>query len=118
MLNLKTATDSSELEKALKHAIKLGYRMIDTAWVYANESIIANAIKEVMAETGGKKIKREDLFITNKVWNTFHGKEAAKDCVTRSLNNMDLRYGDLFLIHWPMALKVSLTLFISILYLI
>jgi aldehyde reductase len=101
----RTATDSTELEKALKYAIKLGYRMIDTAWIYANESIIAKAIKEVMAEVGGDKIKREDLFITSKVWNTFHAKEATKGCVNRCLNNLDLRYGDLFLIHWPMALK-------------
>ena len=57
--------------KGLKYAISLGYRHIDTAWLYQNEDVIGKVLKEVIGESKGK-LKREDFFLTSKVWNTHH----------------------------------------------
>ena len=85
--------DPAECENAVKAAIKNGYRSIDTATRYENESFVGNALKAV-------DVPREELFITTKVWVSDFGYEETKQALHRSLEQMQLDYLDLYLIHW------------------
>lgn len=85
--------DPAECENAVKAAIKNGYRSIDTATRYENESFVGNALKAV-------DVPREELFITTKVWVSDFGYEETKQALHRSLEEMQLDYLDLYLIHW------------------
>lgn len=78
----------------IKNAIEVGYRHIDTASAYKNEKEIGQAIKE-------SGIKREELFITSKVWKDSMGYENTIKSFYNSLNDLNLEYIDLYLIHWP-----------------
>ncbi|EGW32900.1 D-arabinose dehydrogenase [Spathaspora passalidarum NRRL Y-27907] len=91
--------DPSELKQQVITAIKAGYRHIDTAWYYGTEKYIGQALKELFDEG---VIKREDLFVTTKVWPSFwHSPEKSLD---KSLEDLGLDYVDLFMQHWPVAL--------------
>ncbi len=79
---------------AVKIALKAGYRHIDTAAAYFNESDVGKAIKD-------SGISREEIFVTSKIWLQDHGYEAAKKAVDTSLKNLGLDYMDLYLIHQP-----------------
>jgi len=84
------------IAQAVKTAIKMGYRHIDCASVYGNEKEIGVILQEVFAEG---IVKREDLWITSKVWNDKH-KEVVQSC-KQSLADLRLDYLDLYLVHWP-----------------
>lgn len=92
--------DGKEVVEAVKSAIELGYRHIDTASFYGNEEGVGKAIKE-------SDIPREDLFITTKVWNDEQGYENTLEAFDRSLNKLGLDYIDLYLIHWPVPGKFT-----------
>lgn len=94
--------EGSELVSAVKSAIKHGYRSIDTAAIYENETSVGQAIQEGLLET---KISREDLFVTSKVWNADLGYEATLAAFETSVNKLGLEYLDLYLIHWPVKGK-------------
>ena len=89
----KTPNDEIAL-KAVQCAIDCGYRHIDGAYIYKNEEMIGKAIRNC-------GIKREELFITNKVWNSQRGYQSTLQALDRSLETMGLDYFDLYLIHWP-----------------
>ena len=97
------------MKDAIKYSLHNGYRHLDCAWLYGNEDVIGQAIKEALAESNGA-IKREELFITSKIWNTFHSKDLVKQGFEETLKNLDVGYLDLFLIHWPMGFAVRLSL--------
>lgn len=80
--------------RAVKYALKIGYRHIDTAWLYGNEIDVGRAIRE-------SGIEREEIFITSKVWNSDQGYQATLAACDRSLKLLGLPYVDLYLIHWP-----------------
>jgi methylglyoxal/glyoxal reductase len=94
--------EGPELVNAVKFAIKHGYRSIDTAAIYGNEEGVGQAIHEAMKEYG---IKREELFITSKVWNADLGFESTITAYETSLKKLGLNYLDLYLIHWPVEGK-------------
>ena len=84
------------------NAIKAGYRCIDEAADYGNEKEAGQGIKKALDEG---IVKREDLWVTSKLWNTYHRKEHVKLAVKKSLEDLGLEYLDLYLIHFPIALK-------------
>lgn len=86
--------DPAECERVVAQAIETGYRHIDTAASYQNETQVGNAIKNV-------GIKREELFLTTKLWLQDTNYEGAKAQFERSLNRLQMDYVDLYLIHQP-----------------
>jgi len=82
-------------------ALKNGYLHIDTAAIYGNEEQVGKAIKD-------SNIKREDLFITTKLWNSDQGYETALKAMELSLSKLGLDYVDLYLIHWFKGYENSL----------
>lgn len=92
----------------MKTAIEVGYRHIDCAFVYGNEKEVGAAISSKIADG---TVKREDLFITSKLWNTFHRPDLVKGALLKSLENLNLTYLDLYLVHWPQAYKEEGELF-------
>ncbi|WP_342755262.1 aldo/keto reductase [Pantoea sp. MBD-2R] len=87
-------TDASECERAVIDAIETGYRLIDTAASYQNETQVGNALKQ-------SGVARKDLFITTKLWLQDASYEGAKAQFERSLNRLQLDHVDLYLIHQP-----------------
>lgn len=86
--------DLQQCEDAVIKAIEVGYRMIDTASIYQNETAVGKAI-----QNGG--VSRDDLFITSKLWVQSHGYEEAKAAFQRTLDRLQLDYLDMYLLHWP-----------------
>jgi len=89
-----------QVRAAVAHAIKVGYRHIDCAYVYGNEKEVGEGIKEGLAVAG---IPRADLFITTKLWCTYHTR--AEQALDMSLQSLGLDYVDLYLMHWPVAMN-------------
>lgn len=87
---------------AVEDAIKAGYRHIDGACDYGNEHEVGAGIKAAI--TSGV-CKREDLWVTSKLWNTYHKKEHVEAACRKSLTDLGLDYLDLYLIHFPISLK-------------
>lgn len=85
-------------------ALEVGYRHIDTAFVYNNELIIGKVLKKWF-ESG--KLKREDLFITTKLPMFAVKAEKVEELLTTSLKNLGLDYVDLYLIHFPVCLRLG-----------
>ena len=86
--------DGDVAYQSVLDALKAGYRHIDTAAAYGNEASVGRAIKD-------SGIRREELFVTSKLWNDSHSYEAAKIALDKSLDLLGLDYLDLYLIHWP-----------------
>ncbi|WP_311195925.1 aldo/keto reductase [Antarcticibacterium sp. 1MA-6-2] len=91
-----------EVGRAVKAAIKSGYRHIDCAATYGNEAEIGEAFSEIFKEG---KIKREEVWVTSKLWNNAHKKEDVIPALKQTLTDLELDYLDLYLIHWPVAFK-------------
>ena len=85
--------------KAVKYALDIGYKHFDTAMIYGNESDVGKALKE-------SNVKREDIFITTKVWNSNQGHDSTLKAFDSSLRRLGLSYVDLYLIHWPVQEKI------------
>lgn len=93
-LGVYQVDDGDEVETAVLHALKSGYRLIDTAAMYRNEVGVGRAIK-------ASGIPREEIFVTTKLWNQDQGYEKALAACNDSLEKLQLEYIDLYLIHWP-----------------
>ena len=94
--------DPIATKNATKAALEAGFRALDTAERYRTEKEVGEAMKEVFNEG---KIKREDVFVTTKLWNTNHRPERVKPAFEASLRKLQLDYLDLYLIHTPFAFQ-------------
>ena len=88
---------AEDIAAAVKGAAEVGFRLFDCASVYGNEHLIGDVFQEIMASG----IKREELFITSKLWNDMHGKGDVLISCAKSLKDLKLDYIDLFFVHWP-----------------
>ncbi len=89
-----------QISAAVAGAIKAGYRMFDCAAVYGNEDMIGEVFQEAF-DCG--IVKREELFITSKVWNNMHGRGDVLISMAKTLKDLHLDYIDAFFVHWPFA---------------
>ncbi|APX72677.1 aldo/keto reductase [Companilactobacillus allii] len=90
--------DGDVAKESVKAAIEAGYHHIDTAAAYGNEDSVGEGIK-------ASGIKRDDLFLTTKLWNDDHGYDSTKKALDHSLLELGVDYVDLYLIHWPNPIK-------------
>jgi methylglyoxal/glyoxal reductase len=82
-------------QRVVRYALNIGYRHIDTAYIYGNESDVGKAILE-------SSLQREEVFVTTKLWNTNQvGYDSTIEACKQSLQRLGLTYIDLYLIHWP-----------------
>lgn len=86
--------DPDDLKNSVAEALKDGYRHFDTAYIYQNEAWVGEALAE-------SDVKREDLFITSKVWNSNTTYDETIAAFHNSLKDLQTDYLDLYLIHWP-----------------
>lgn len=97
-----------EVTSAVKYAIDAGYRHIDGAHAYENEHEVGEAVNAKIAEG---KVTREDLWITSKIWNCFHDPKDVRGALEHTLKQLNLKYLDLYLMHWPINYQKSEELF-------
>ena len=88
-----------QVKEAVSYALKAGYRHIDCAFCYGNEDEVGQGLKDGLAAG----IRREDVFITTKLWCTYSSRVA--ECLDLSLKSLGLEYVDLYLVHWPIAMN-------------
>lgn len=94
--------DLDEVADTVYNAIKAGYRHLDSAADYGNEKQVGEGIARAIADG---LCRREDLWITSKLWNTFHRQEHVQAACKKSLDDLGIKYFDLYLVHFPIALK-------------
>ncbi|XP_023943994.2 aldo-keto reductase AKR2E4 [Bicyclus anynana] len=96
--------EPGQFRQAVEWAIDLGYRHIDSAAVYKNEVEVGEAIANKIEEG---LVKREDLFVTSKLWNDCHARDVVVETLMESLRKLKLDYVDLYLIHWPISVTAD-----------
>jgi alcohol dehydrogenase (NADP+) len=89
---------------AVREALRIGYRHIDCAPIYLNQAEIGQALTEAL-EDG--QVRRDELWITSKLWSSDHARGAVVPALERTLAELRLDYLDLFLIHWPVAFRAG-----------
>ncbi len=95
----KSASD--EAGEAVAHALsECGYRHIDCAPIYGNEKEIGRSLRSVF---GGNVVNREEVFITSKLWDTEHARDDVRQACEATLEDLQIEYLDLYLIHWGIA---------------
>lgn len=99
----KFKSGSGEAETAVINALQVGYRSVDTAFIYGGEQTekeVGRAIIRALS-VSGNKLSRRDIFLTTKQWRAYHGYEPTMQCFQKSLVKLQTDYIDLYLIHWP-----------------
>ena len=94
--------DRAATKGVVLEALRAGYRGLDLACDYGNEREVGEAIREALA---AGVCTREELFVTSKLWNTYHAKEHVEPACRKTLADLGLDYVDLYLIHFPIPLK-------------
>jgi len=94
--------DPVAAKQAIKAALETGYRLLDGAELYANEAVVGAAMREAF-EAG--TLRREELFVTTKLWNNNHRPERVRPALEASLRRLQLDYLDCYLVHTPFAFK-------------
>ncbi|CAL8075189.1 unnamed protein product [Calicophoron daubneyi] len=91
-----------QVKNAVRVALEKGYRHLDCARIYENEEQVGEALEQSMKQLN---IKREDIFITSKLWCTFFRPDLVRKACEKTLSDLRLSYLDLYLIHWPVAFE-------------
>ena len=91
--------DPATAESAVASAIRSGYRHIDCAWIYENESGVGRGLASVFESD----VDRNDVWVTSKLWNDCHRPEHVRGALQSTIDDLGLEYLDLYLIHWPVA---------------
>jgi len=86
----------------VKTSLEKGYRLLDCACDYGNEHQVGEGLKKAIEEG---VVKREEVWVTSKLWNTYHAREHVKPACKKTLEDLGLKYLDLYLIHFPISLK-------------
>ena len=102
VINDKNGFDINIIEKAMSHAIDVGYRLIDCAHDYQNEHLIGDVLQKLFTSN---KIKRDELFIVSKLNQNYHSKKHVRKQLFKTLKDLRLDYLDCFIIHWPMSFE-------------
>ncbi|KAF7763689.1 hypothetical protein Agabi119p4_8226 [Agaricus bisporus var. burnettii] len=89
-------SSADDVKNAVEHALKEGYRHIDCAWGYGNEQHVGEGIR-------ASGVPRSEIFITSKLWSTWHSR--VEEALDQTLANLGTDYLDLYLIHWPVPLN-------------
>ncbi len=97
-------SDRHKLHQAVKTALDIGYRHIDCAAIYLNEDVIGEAIAVAIA---AGVVERQELWLTSKLWNSYHAAADVEVACRQSLQDLQVDYLDLYLIHWPVAFHQS-----------
>ena len=95
-------SDNAKTHGAVKTAVEVGFRHLDAAERYRNEAQVGTALKELCADG---TVRREDLFVTTKLWNNNHRPERVKPALQASLHRLGLDVADLYLVHTPFAFQ-------------
>jgi diketogulonate reductase-like aldo/keto reductase len=95
-------SDRTKTQDAVKAAVKVGFRHLDAAERYRNEAEVGAALKELFDDG---TVRRDELFVTTKLWNNNHRPERVKSALQASLNRLGLDTVDLYLVHTPFAFK-------------
>uniref|UniRef100_UPI00398E3B47 aldo-keto reductase family 1 member A1-A n=1 Tax=Pristiophorus japonicus TaxID=55135 RepID=UPI00398E3B47 len=96
-------SSAGQVKSAVCYALEVGYQHIDCAYAYSNEHEIGEALHEKLQAS--KSIKRKDIFITSKLWNTKHHPDDVETACRMTLEDLQLDDLDLYLMHWPMAFE-------------
>ncbi len=94
------AHSGGQVEQAVRWALDLGYRSLDTASAYENETGVGGGLQQ-------SGVPREEVFLTTKVWNNEQGGEETRRAIQRSLKRLNVDYVDLYLIHWPIPSQLK-----------
>ncbi|KAK6250432.1 NADP-dependent oxidoreductase domain - like 10 [Theobroma cacao] len=92
--------DRETTEQAVHVALKMGYRHLDTAKIYGSEPAVGNALRLAIED---ERIRREDVFVTSKLWSADHHDPVS--ALKQTLRNLGMEYVDMYLVHWPVKLK-------------
>jgi diketogulonate reductase-like aldo/keto reductase len=101
-LGVWQAAEGEEVEVAVRSALQSGYRLLDTAAIYGNEVGVGRAMKD-------SGVRREEIFLTTKLWNANHAYDDALRAFDESLRKLNCGYIDLYLIHWPLPMEGKFT---------
>jgi len=94
-------SEPGKVKAAVAHAVKTGYRHLDLAKIYKNQVEVGEGLKEVIPSV----VKREELFLTSKLWNNAHKPHLVEKAYDATCKELGVEYLDLYLIHWPVPLE-------------